>query len=332
MNFNISEIRKILIIRLSSLGDIILTTPLIRSIKRKNPSCKIDFILREEFDELLSENPHINKIYKYTNHKFEKHILFNSLLDEEYDFVFDLQNNLHSREIVRILKRPYVKFKKNNFRKFLLVKFKINMLKDCLPVPVRYAETAGIFEPDNEGPEFYTSRIPDSRLKGNKNNIGICAGAKHFTKRWPKDYFIRLAEKLIISGYNVALFGGPEEAQICFDIEERLKTVLNLCNTSLQQAGADMMMCKAIYTNDSGLMHLASAVKTPVIAFFGSTVKEFGFYPYNSKSIVLENGNLSCRPCTHIGRKSCPQKHFNCMLKITPDEAFNSISKLITMP
>jgi len=332
MNFNISEVKKILIIRLSSLGDIILTTPLIRSIKRKNPYCKIDFILREEYDELLSENPHINRIYKYTNHKFEKHILFNSLLDEEYDLVIDLQNNLRSGEIVRILKCPSVKFKKNNFKKFLLVHFKINVLKDCLPVPVRYAETAGIYEPDTEGPDFYTSRPPDSRLTGNENYIGICAGAKHFTKRWPKDYFIRLAEKLINSGYKVALFGGPEEAQLCFDLEVRLKNILNLCSTSLLQAGADMKMCRAIYTNDSGLMHLASAVKAPVIAFFGSTVKEFGFYPYNSKSIVLESKNLSCRPCTHIGRKSCPQKHFNCMLKITPEEAFNSISKLITVP
>lgn len=332
MSFKLREAKKILIIRLSSLGDILLTTPLIRALKNKNPEIQIDFTLREEFEELLLHNPLIRKIYKYTNHKFEKHILFNSILDEEYDLVIDLQNNLRSKEIVRILKCPSVKYKKNNFEKFLLVQFKINRLKDTMPVPLRYAKAAGIDELDNDGPDFFTTKLPDPQLSGDKNYIGLCAGAKHFTKRWPKEYYIQLAEKLIGAGYRVVLFGGTEEAKICFEIEDKLKNVLNLCNTSLLQAGVDMKMCKAVYTNDSGLMHLASAVKVPVIAFFGSTVKEFGFFPYNSKSLVLENKNLSCRPCTHIGRKTCPKKHFDCMLKITPDEAFSTLSKLITVP
>ncbi len=106
-----------------------------------------------------------------------------------------------------------------------------------------------------------------------------------------------------------------------------MRNPINLCNENdVMQTAANMMMCNVVYCNDSGLMHLATAVNIPVIAFFGSTVKEFGFFPYKSKSLVLESNRLLCRPCTHIGKKSCPQKHFSCMLNITPEEAFNSLN------
>jgi len=329
MAFNFLELDKILIIRLSSLGDILLTTPLIRSIKQKNPSVQLDFVVREEFFELLQNNPNIRNIYKYTNHKFITHTLFNSLLSENFDLAIDLQNNLRSREIVRPLNSKILRFEKNNLYKFLLVHFKINKLKNTPQIPVRYAKASEGIELDNEGLDFYTDNQPDSRFNKSEKYIGICPGAKHFTKRWPKEYFIELGRKLESLGYKVVLFGGLEEAPICHEIVSSLRYALNLCNTSLLQVAADMKMCKAIYTNDSGLMHIASAVRVPVVAFFGSTVREFGFYPYKTKSIELENKDLSCRPCTHIGRKSCPKIHFKCMKEIKPELAFNSLTKLL---
>jgi heptosyltransferase-2 len=329
MNLNLSTINKILIIRLSSLGDILLTTPLIRALTKNNPKTRIDFVLREEYQELLLNHPNILKIYKYTNHKFEKQILFNSILDEEYDLAIDLQNNIRSKEMVRMLQCPVAKFKKNNFNKFLLVHFKINKLKDAPPIPFRYANNLDSITLDDEGLEFFPKNEVNAELKNTNNLIGLCPGAKHYTKQWPKEYFIELGKKLESAGYRIVLFGGVEEVVTCDEIENNLEKVLNLCNTSLLQLGADMKMCKAIYTNDSGLMHLASAVKVPVISFFGSTVKEFGFFPYNARSLVLENKTLSCRPCTHIGRKSCPKNHFNCMNQITPEEAFQSLNQVI---
>jgi len=328
MNINFNSIQKILIIRLSSLGDILLTTPLIRTLKNNNPKLQIDFILREEYEDLLKNNPYINKIYNYTNHKFEKHNIFNSLLNEEYDLTIDLQNNIRSKELVRLLKCDKLKFKKNNFRKFLLVHFKINKLKSAPPIPVRYLNALNNITLDKEGLDFFTDNDINDDLKDNDNMIGLCPGAKHFTKQWPKESFIELGKKLENEGYKVVLFGGDDELKTCDEIEEKLQNALNLSNTSILQLGADMKMCKAVYTNDSGLMHLASAVKVPVISFFGSTVKEFGFFPYNAKSVVLENKELSCRPCTHIGRSSCPKVHFNCMRLITPDIAFQALKKV----
>ena len=326
---NFSKLKKILIIRLSSLGDVLLTTPLIRTIKNKNPSIQIDFVVREEFIEAVQNNPNVSKIYSYTNSKSEKQNLINSLSAKKYNLAIDLQNNLRSKEILKSIRCEILRFKKNNFKKFLLVQFKINKLKDALPIPLRYAEAAGINELDNEGIDFFTENLPDKRLNKNENYIGICPGAKHFTKQWPKEYFIELGKKLESAGYKVVLFGGPDEVSICYEIEKELGNVLNLCNTNLLQAGADMKMCKAIYSNDSGLMHLASALKLPVIAFFGCTVREFGFYPYKANSIELENKNLSCRPCTHIGRNTCPKIHFKCMKELKPELAFSTLNQLV---
>lgn len=330
MAIDFSKLNKILIIRLSSIGDILLTTPLIRSIKKRNPNIQIDFVLREEFFELMQNNPNLTNVHKYTKHSFEKQILTNALIANKYELVIDLQNNLRSREIVRPLHCKILRFKKNNFKKFLLVHFKINKLKDALQIPVRYAEAAGV-QLDTEGLDFFTENLPDPRLDKDEKYIGLCPGAKHFTKRWPTEYFADLANSLESAGYKIVLFGGLEEVELCFELENKIKNALNLCNTSILQVGSDLKMCRAIYTNDSGLMHLASAIKVPVIAFFGSTVREFGFYPYKAKSIELENKNLSCRPCTHIGRKSCPKIHFKCMKEIKTDQAFNSLNKLLAL-
>ena len=326
-----SGLKRILIIRLSSFGDILLTTPLIRSIKKKNPSLQIDFILKEEFVELLQNNPYITNVYKYSVSKFEKEALFDSLTSTNFDLAIDLQNNLRSKEIIKLLKCNTLKFRKHNINKFLLVHFKINKLKNAAQIPLRYAAAAGGFELDGEGLDFFTNKLPDTSFDPNEKYIGLCPGAKHFTKRWPVDYFIDLGKRLETSGYKVVIFGGPEEAEICFRIQQKINDSLNLYDTSILQVSANMKMCKAIYTNDSGLMHLASAVKVPVIAFFGSTVREFGFFPYKGKSIILEKKDLSCRPCTHIGRKSCPKIHFKCMMEIKPALAFSQLTNILTL-
>jgi lipopolysaccharide heptosyltransferase II len=328
MVIDFSKLTKILIIRLSSIGDILLTTPLIRSIKKKNPALQIDFVLKEEFFELMLNNPYLTNIYKYTKHSFEKQILINSLISNDYNLVIDLQNNLRSREITRPLHCRIFRFKKNSINKFLLVHFKINKLKDAPQIPVRYAETADV-ELDSEGLDFFTASEPDKKLKACEKYIGLCPGSKHFTKRWPKEYFIELGKRLEFIGYKIVLFGGLEEVELCFEMEKQFTNAINLCNNSISQVASDMKMCRAIYSNDSGLMHLASAVKIPVISFFGSTVREFGFFPYKAKSIALEIENLSCRPCTHIGRKTCLKIHFKCMKEIKPELAFNTLQNIM---
>ena len=326
----LSNVKKLLIVRLSSLGDILLTTPLIRSIKKKYPDIEIDFVLREEFHNLLKLNPYIRNIYLYPKAKEKLKNLKKYIYKNNYDLVIDLQNNFLSRRLLKHFGGSVTRFKKKNLYKFLLVQFKINKLKDAPPIPVRYANVIENFELDDEGLDLITNNEPSKLLRENDNLIGLCPGSKHYTKMWPKDYFIQLGNLLMENNYKVLIFGGTEDIRLCEDIASNISSSVNLCNENdILQTAADMKMCRAIYCNDSGLMHTASAMKVPVMVFFGSTVGEFGFSPYNSKNLILENNNLSCRPCSHIGKSKCPKGHFKCMKEISPQMAFDNLEMLI---
>lgn len=325
-----NSLNKILIVRLSSFGDVILTTPLIKALKEKYKNAYIDFVVREQYCDLLKLNPAINQIYFYENDKKENASLREKIIHNKYDLVIDLQNNLRSRLLLLWLWSPIVRFNKHSIKKNLLVKFKINLLKALPPVPERYIKTVPGLAANNNGLEFYTDKNHNPLLTKEKILIGLCPGSRHFTKMWMKEYFISLGDILNKNGFTVVLFGGKGDEIICSEISVKIKESINLCNDNdALQTAADMKMCKGIVCNDSGLMHLASAIKIPVVVIFGSTVQVFGFVPYKNKNIILENNSLSCRPCSHIGREHCPKGHFKCITEITPENVFLNIKKFI---
>lgn len=325
----LSKLNRILIIRLSSLGDILLTTPFIRSLKSKFPKISIDVLIREEYADTLKLNNYLDNLYFYNKDEQINKNLIESLKLNNYDFVIDLQNNLRSRKITKVLNIDYARFFKHSFDKFLLVNFKINRLKPEENIPARYAKTIKDFSLDNKRLDLFTDRFPDKKIAGKNNLIGFCPGARHFTKRWPKENFIELGNKLSDSGYTVLLFGGKSDRELCSEISRQINGSIDLSNdNNLLQTVADMKLCKIIICNDSGLMHVASSTNAKVVAIFGSTVKEFGFTPYKCDHLILENNSLTCRPCSHIGRESCPKKHFECMKSLKPETVFNKIQAL----
>lgn len=320
---------KVLIIRFSSLGDVILTTPLIRSLKKKYPSANIDFLVREEYKDLLTYNPYLRNIFQFERNVDNLETIY-KLQDEKYDLVIDLQNNFRSKKISKWLRAYKVEFKRNDLSKFLLVKFKINLMKNLGTISERYAEVLSDFQLDDEGLDLFIPEEIQPKIKREENIIGFCPGSRHFTKQYPKDYFIQLGEQLNNVGYKIALFGGKDDRELCNEISNKIKNAIDLStDNDILQIARDMQECKAIVCNDSGLMHIASAVKVPLIAIFGSSVKEFGFAPYKAKSIIVENESLKCRPCSHIGRESCPKKHFKCMLEIKPEIVFQNLKNFI---
>ncbi|MGQ9642310.1 MAG: glycosyltransferase family 9 protein [Ignavibacterium sp.] len=326
----LSAINKILVVRFSSLGDILLTTPLLRALKNFNPALQIDFLLRQEYKDVLKLNPNLHELFLFTRNDFENLNLINRLKEKRYDLIIDLQNNLRSRGILYKLKGEKVKFDKKSFHKILLVKAKINLLKDAPPIPVRYASVIEGLKLDSAGLDLFTDKEPSSEIKSKQNLIGLCPGARHFTKRWPVEFYIQLGRFLIQNNFNVVLFGGKIDSEICKLMNKEIPEALNLQNNDdILQTAADMKMCKAIVCNDSGLMHAASAVGAKVLTIFGSSVKEFGFAPYNCKSLLIENNSLSCRPCSHIGLESCPEKHFSCMKELKPEFVFNELMKFL---
>ena len=320
--------KRILIIRLSSLGDIFLTTPLIRSIKNQNKSVSIDILLRKGYQDIFKFNPYIDRIFTYINYNYLD--LMHELVDRNYDLVIDLQNNFRSARIRRIIGAKVFSFNKKSISKFFLVNFKINTLKTSPLIPQRYADSIPNFNLDNDGLDLFLPDKKGQELNTEENYIGIAPGSRHFTKMWLKEYYIELSKMLQYDGFKIVIFGGKSDKQLCEEISKEISGSVDLCNDDdILKTAENMRICKAIICNDSGLMHAASACGVPVLAIFGSSVKEFGFLPYKSKNLILTNNKITCRPCSHIGKSKCPKKHFNCMKELTPGIAYSKLKELL---
>lgn len=324
INFNN---KKVLIIRLSSLGDIILTTPIIRALKNIYPNITLDFLVKEKYYDALRFNPHLNKIIPFNANSSIKQIR-GLIKKEKYDYVIDLHASIRSKLITFGLKAKTFSIKKNRIKKFLLVKFKINLLKNYSLIPEIYAKCIPGLELDNYGAEIFLEKLPE--IKEKENIIGICPGAFHFSKSWGEKNYLDLIKFLIKLNYKVALFGGKSDLELCERLSNHGKNIVNYStNDNLLEIAANMLKCKLILGNDSGLMHLAAALKLPVIVIFTSTVKNFGFEPYKAKSHIIENNDIPCRPCSHVGLDKCPKGHFNCANSISPSDVFNKIKVVI---
>lgn len=318
---------KILIIRLSSLGDVLLTTPVIRALSKKYPNSQIDYVVKKQYSSSLRYNPLISSLYIYEKEKARS--IKDQIRKAKYNLIIDLQNNWRSCALTFELRTEIKRFKKPTLKKLLLVWTKINLLKEIKPIPMRYAETTNL-QLDDKGLDLFIPESINPKLEPGKKYIGICPGAKHFTKRWPEEYFIELGIRLKSQNCTVVIFGGKDDLELCKSVSSKIESSINLCNNDdLLQTAIDMKQCKHIICNDSGLMHTATAVEVPITAIFGSTVREFGFIPFLSDDTILENNSLSCRPCSHIGRSSCPQKHFKCMKEISPNTVFDHVKSFL---
>lgn len=298
---------------MSSLGDVLLTTPIVRLLKKKFSNAEISFLVKKEFADVYKFNPNISNIIEFSKSNIE-HIA-SEISANKYDLIIDLQNNFYSRRITRSSNAEIKRFIKPTLKKLLLVYFKIDLLKNSKNIVERYAEVANV-QLDDQGLDFF---LPEDRIQPNNKNIGICPGAKHYTKRWLQEYFIQLGNELSSKGFSISIYGGTADKEICKELENNIAGARNYQNENdLFATASNMKFCSLIITNDSGLMHLASALKIPIVAIFGSTIKSFGFTPFGVKNIIVENNSLNCRPCSHIGRNNCPKKHFKCMKDVTP--------------
>lgn len=333
--------QKILIIRLSSIGDIVLATPLIRALRNKFTASQIDFVVKKEFSELLRFNPNLTNLIEFDSKNGFKELLNlkQRILKERYDLIIDIHNNFRSLFLRAFSRAKVVKINKRVFKRFLLVKFKINLYKNAIHVVEKYLETVSRFsiKNDNQGLEIFVPKDIIEQVKKKINfseenlYIAIAPSAKHETKRWLPERFAQLGDELAKKfDAKIILLGGKEDKERCRTVEHMMKTQpINLCcQTTLLESSAVLSLCKLLITNDSGLMHIGSAMKTTVVAIFGSTVKEFGFTPYATKSIIVEK-DIPCRPCSHIGRERCPKGHFKCMRDIEVKDVLNACVELI---
>ncbi len=316
--------KKTLIIRFSSIGDIILTTPVLRCLKQQLPNIEIHYLTKKSFKEIPECNPYINKV-----HVIEKDVkeIAADLEKENFDFVVDLHNNIRSMQVKTMLGKPSTTFKKLNFKKWLLVNFKINRMPSMHLVE-RYLQTVEQFgvKNDSKGLDYYIPKqdeidiktLPASHQQG---YVGFVIGAKHATKQLPIEKIISICKKI---NQPIVLLGGKEDAEYGKIIYNAVGIkIYNACGKyNLNQSASLIKQAEKIITHDTGLMHIAAAFKKEIISVWGNTVPSFGFTPYlpDAKSKIVEVKNLSCRPCSKIGYKKCPQGHFKCMMLINEDE------------
>lgn len=313
---------KFLIIRLSSIGDIVLTTPVVRCLSQQIEGAEIHYLVKKSFAPALANNPYIHKIHLFDGNL--RHCIAR-LKDEGFHYVIDLHRNLRSFIIKRRLGVISFTFHKLNFRKWLLTQFKINRLPD-IHIVDRYLQTLQLFNVVNDGRglDFFVSpeagkvvhQLPVDFQSG---YIAIVAGAKHSTKQLPVDRLAKLCNTLPLP---VVLLGGPDDVPLSQQILS-LSTgqVFNGCGQfRLEESAALLQQARAVITHDTGLMHIAAAFRRPIASVWGNTVPAFGMYPYlpGEGSQIFETNGLPCRPCSKIGYTRCPKGHFRCMNDIDP--------------
>ena len=327
---------KVLITRFSSIGDIVLTTPVIRCLKQQMDNVEIHFLTKTFYKDLLTANPHIHTIHAFKDNLKET---LSDLKAEKFDYIIDLHKNLRSYKLKALLRRPALTFDKLNIKKFFYVHFKIGSLPK-IHIVERYLKPLrswGI-KNDGKGLDYFipesdqvdTSTFPHEFQYG---FVVWVIGAKHFTKRFP-DHKIREIIQMI--NKPVVLLGGKEDRERGSRIAGEFYHVLNKCGDyNLNQAASVIRQAEKVITNDTGLMHIAAAFDKPVISLWGNTVPEFGMWPYfgnnqekeSRLSSIMEVKDLYCRPCSKIGFVKCPEGHFRCMREINNDEVADAIKQ-----
>jgi len=313
----------------------------------------LDFLVKSEFAELLRYHPALDQLYTFDpkGDWAATEVLRRELSATRYDVVFDIHKNWRSRAFARMAwPKKILRHCKHVFRRWLFVQTKINGMRNLLPIYQRYLAAAAPLDitpqplADGRWLELFLSeqeeREADFAMLASPYQIGVpmvalAPGAGYFTKRWPAEYFGQLAVDLIRQKHQVAVLGGMQDLDLAKQIEQVVESLTGWRNQLFNLAGklsllgsaAVVKRCRLLIANDSGLMHVAEAVGTPLVAIFGSTTRELGFFPHLKTSRVVENLELSCRPCSHLGYAQCPRGHFRCMREITPAEVWKVVAK-----
>jgi ADP-heptose:LPS heptosyltransferase len=307
---------KFLIIRFSSIGDIVLTTPVVRNLRKRFPDVTIDFLTKKKFASIVQSNPYLNKILLLKDDLKET---ISEIENEEYDYIIDLHRNARTLLLKNAIRNiPFYSFNKLNIKKWIYTNFKINLLPHEHIVD-RYMETVKKFGVINDGlgldyfipgnEKIKEGDIPFSHTHG---YIAIAIGAAHNTKKLPVERLQELVQKI---KFPIVLLGGKEDFSNGEKIAEQDPVkVYNACGKfSLNESADIVQKAKLVISHDTGMMHIAAAFKKNILSVWGNTVPSFGMFPYKTKYEVFQVNKLWCRPCSKTGYNKCPLGHFKCM-------------------
>lgn len=313
---------KVLFVRFSSLGDIILTTGIIRKFKEMFPDAQADVLTYDRFADVFGGLGFVNRVISYDKSKGLKgyFALVQKEMDE-YDHIFDL----HVKPLSMLLRfaspADYHRYIKDSASRRRYVKSRKKTPRLMMHVTQKYFEpVAEAFSVEMPSMEELRPTLP-SDAEQIKGRILIHPFASKYTKTYP--YMRELAEFLIKEGFTPVFVGDGDAPKV-------EGAVYKTGKTSLKELFETVSSAEAVITTDSGPLHIATAMKKPTVAIFGSTTEHFGFYPRYEGVTVIENNDLGCRPCHVHGLDACPKGHFDCMKKITPEIIVNTLKGLIS--
>jgi len=309
---------KILVVRFSSIGDVVLTTPVLRCIKQQVKGVELHFFTKQNFSSVIENNPYIDKVFAIKDSIYE---VVRDLKKENYDYVIDLHHNLRTFKLKLALGKKTFAFNKLNPEKLLMVNFKINRLP-AVHIVDRYFETVSTLgvTNDSKGLDYFIHEKDQINILSylpaefqNGYHV-LVVGGSYYTKQIPIN---KLKEICSQSSLPLVLLGGKEDTYIAEEVHKAYpQKALNLCGKlNINQSASIIQQSQIVITSDTGLMHIAAAFKKDIISLWGNTIPEFGMGPYlaGNNSRILEVKNLPCRPCSKLGYKKCPKGHFKCM-------------------
>jgi heptosyltransferase-2 len=326
---------KFLIIRFSSIGDIVLTTPVIRCLKKQVPDAEVHFLTKNTFRSVVEHNPYIDKLHVLA-HSWE--LMLHELIDEDFDYIIDLHHNVRTFKVKNALKKKSFSFYKLNVEKYIYTSIKLNVLPK-IHIVDRYMKTVESFGVKNDGAglDYFISKeeetkkedIPASHHAG---YIGCVIGGAHGTKRWPVHKWKEFCEQM---DHPIILLGGKDDVAAANEIAsvDPVK-IYNACGKfSINESVGLVRKSKLMVSNDTGLMHVAAAFKKPIISLWGNTVPSFGMTPYYGDVPIPDSKfqvtKLWCRPCSKIGYNKCPLGHFKCMENIGVSLVIESVKAIL---
>ena len=335
---------RILIIRLSAIGDVVLCSYLIRNLRIRFPEAEIDFLVKSRYASIPGQDRRIDHVLEMTDHAGLGEILHlaGRLRKNDYDVVLDLQGNARSIALSLLSgAKKKARCRAERLNRFMLVHFKKDLYTECVPVPLRYAGSVRFLglRDDGMGLDFFVSPEADEGLArvekkmdfpGEGRLIVLAPGAGRKTKRWPAGRYAELGDHFSRTGCRIALVGGDQDREACLSVLGQMKhPAFDFSGRlSLQESAALIRKASLVVANDTGMMHVACGLGIPVAAIFGPTTRHFGFMPFRAVSAVLEC-SLDCRPCSYHGSERCPESHFGCMDGISVPEVIRAAENLM---
>jgi heptosyltransferase-2 len=320
------------------MGDVILTTPLIRVLRRRHPDAHLAYCTRPAFASLVADHPALDDLIVFDPKEEPLGTLARRLRAGRFTHLLDLHGVLRTRALRLLVPGRWRGYSKRRVARAALIRFKRNLYLDAVPEAERFFQAArGLdVKPDGDPPELHLSAVARQRagewlsLHGLASTpfVALAPGAAHFTKRWPVEHWRELARDLAARGRELLVVGGPEDVTagdaIARAAGNRGRSAAGLF--SLQETGAALAAAHTVVAGDTGVMHMATAMRTPVVTLFGPTVRAFGFAPYRAPATILER-DLPCRPCSAQGGSACPLGHHRCLSDIAPADVVDALAR-----